>query len=250
MRPVSPGIYRWAAAGLFTLGAADLLAINLAVAPKWLAERNGSATLPAIASAPPLTPPPAIPRAAPAPSPLAPSKASAVVALATSPSPSPPPVAASALAPASATATPSAFVAVATPPIEAAPPARSVELPAPSAAPGAFARHGAITFPTGSAALTDEGRSQLQQNAQQLRARHKLHVRLEGHADGNGKAELNQWLSVERAKAARAYLALLGVDISRVEAAGFGAERPADPSCNETSCPANRRVEILLQERP
>jgi len=225
MRPLSLGTYRWAVAGLATIGVADLLAINLVVGPAWIAS--------------PAFPPPSV-----AAAPTAPATQTASAAPATQTASTAPATRTASAAPAASPAS-TASAKTAEPVVATTPPTPPPQRPAPVN----DASFGSVVFGTNSAVLTVEGRNTLLKVAKEMRTRHKLIVRLEGHSDGAGSRELNQWLSVERARAARMYLGELGVDISRVQAAGFGAERPLS-SCNEPSCPMNRRVEIRFEETP
>lgn len=69
---------------------------------------------------------------------------------------------------------------------------------------------------------------------------------VEGHTDSTGPAELNRELSLERAKAVKAYLVEKGVAAERLEPKGFGPDRPAQPNTTEEGREANRRVEFVI----
>jgi len=56
---------------------------------------------------------------------------------------------------------------------------------------------------------------------------------VEGHTDDRGSAELNRALSQARAEAVKAYLVGKGVGASRLEAKGFGPDRPAQPNTTD-----------------
>ncbi|HSN93334.1 MAG TPA: OmpA family protein [Anaeromyxobacteraceae bacterium] len=71
-------------------------------------------------------------------------------------------------------------------------------------------------------------------------------VTVEGHTDDRGPAELNRTLSQARAEAVKAYLVGKGVDASRLEAKGFGPDRPAQPNTTKAGREANRRVEFVI----
>ncbi len=74
-------------------------------------------------------------------------------------------------------------------------------------------------------------------------------MRIEGHTDDRGDAGQNKKLSVERALAMKKWLVAHGVEASRIETAGFGAERPADTNETEAGRANNRRIEIHLLAR-
>ncbi len=72
-------------------------------------------------------------------------------------------------------------------------------------------------------------------------------VGIEGHTDDRGPAELNRTLSKARADAVKAYLVQKGVPADRLETAGFGPDRPAQPNTTAAGRDANRRVEFTLK---
>jgi len=74
-------------------------------------------------------------------------------------------------------------------------------------------------------------------------------VRVEGHTDGKGKAEKNQKLSGERAKAVVAFLVKKGVEKERLEAVGYGSSRPLDTADSDEAREQNRRVEFTILEQ-
>lgn len=74
-------------------------------------------------------------------------------------------------------------------------------------------------------------------------------VRIENHTDDQGSPEVNRQLSSARAEAVRAYLVGRGVAAARLEAVGYGAERPLESNTTAVGREANRRVEFRLLER-
>ena len=71
-------------------------------------------------------------------------------------------------------------------------------------------------------------------------------VRIEGHTDNVGKADHNRQLSQDRANSVRAYLVKHGVEADRLEAAGFGPDRPIDSNKTAKGRANNRRVEFVI----
>jgi outer membrane protein OmpA-like peptidoglycan-associated protein len=67
---------------------------------------------------------------------------------------------------------------------------------------------------------------------------------ISGHTDSTGSADLNRELSMSRAEAVRDYLVARGVDPSRLEVQGYGADRPIDDNGTIEGRARNRRVEI------
>lgn len=75
-------------------------------------------------------------------------------------------------------------------------------------------------------------------------------TRIEGHADRNKKSKdlYNKHLSKRRAEAVLSYLASEGgISASRMEAVGYGFDRPKAPNSPEVGNPENRRVEVYIR---
>ena len=75
----------------------------------------------------------------------------------------------------------------------------------------------------------------------------ELNVVIEGHTDNVGKAEYNKKLSQKRAETVKKYMVEKGgVDAARIEAKGFGDERPVDTNDTADGRAKNRRVEAAV----
>jgi outer membrane protein OmpA-like peptidoglycan-associated protein len=72
-------------------------------------------------------------------------------------------------------------------------------------------------------------------------------VSVEGHTDGQGSAAYNRGLSQRRAEAVRTYLIGQGVAAERLEARGFGEDRPIASNSTNAGRAANRRVEFITR---
>ena|SRR5438477_3447730 len=103
-----------------------------------------------------------------------------------------------------------------------------------------------IHFEYDSANLTDQARSVLEKHALWLQSHRGAKVMVEGHCDERGTVEYNLALGEKRARAARDYLASLGVPASRLRIISFGKERPVDPGHNEDAWAKNRRDEFIF----
>ena len=79
-----------------------------------------------------------------------------------------------------------------------------------------------------------------------LKENSTLKVSIEGHTDNTGKADYNQELSQNRAKAVSEQLISLGVDKNRVSYKGFGSQKPIADNFNDEGRARNRRVEFRL----
>jgi outer membrane protein OmpA-like peptidoglycan-associated protein len=100
-----------------------------------------------------------------------------------------------------------------------------------------------ITFRLGSADLTPAGRSQVRLLATAMLSPEVTSTRFQiaGHTDASGSPERNRVLSLARAESVKSYLVDQGVEPSRLEAKGYGADGLARPEAPLD--PVNRRVE-------
>jgi outer membrane protein OmpA-like peptidoglycan-associated protein len=72
-------------------------------------------------------------------------------------------------------------------------------------------------------------------------------IHIEGHTDNKGTAPKNMILSDKRAKAVMAWLVFRGIDASRMDAKGYGQERPIDSNSTDEGRAKNRRVEFHIE---
>ena len=94
-----------------------------------------------------------------------------------------------------------------------------------------------------SAALLDEVANTILTN-QQIRR-----VEIQGHTDNTGGRDHNQTLSQARAESVRTYLIGVGVAAERLEARGYGQERPLGPNITAAQKARNRRVEFHISDQ-
>jgi outer membrane protein OmpA-like peptidoglycan-associated protein len=72
-------------------------------------------------------------------------------------------------------------------------------------------------------------------------------VRVEGHTDSKGKRDKNLKLSQARAEAVRKHLIEVnGIDADRLQAVGYGPDRPVAPNSTKQGRALNRRVEFVI----
>jgi len=107
-----------------------------------------------------------------------------------------------------------------------------------------------VQFATGSARIRPRSFGMLDQVVRVLKTHPDIvKVQVEGHTDSTGSARLNTALSQARAESVAAYLALHGVERSRLVAQGFGPSRPLGSNVTRAGREANRRVEFRVLER-
>ncbi|MCU0697076.1 MAG: OmpA family protein [Myxococcaceae bacterium] len=73
-------------------------------------------------------------------------------------------------------------------------------------------------------------------------------ISIEGHTDDLGPAAFNRDLSQRRAESVRRALVERGIDAARLEARGFGPDRPLTPNVDAASREKNRRVEFTTSK--
>lgn len=74
-------------------------------------------------------------------------------------------------------------------------------------------------------------------------------IRVEGHTDSVGSDSFNQKLSQSRADSVLEYISGQGVDPNRIEAIGYGEERPISSNATAKGKALNRRTEFNIAER-
>ena len=74
----------------------------------------------------------------------------------------------------------------------------------------------------------------------------KTRLQIVGHTDSSGNDKINIPLSQRRATSVANYLALRGVNPTRMQALGVGASQPIASNATEEGKAQNRRVEIFL----
>ncbi len=104
-----------------------------------------------------------------------------------------------------------------------------------------------VFFETSKAAILTKSYSILDQVAAVMRANPQItKVRVEGHTDNTGNADKNKALSQDRAAAVKDYLIKKGVDSGRLDAIGYGQEKPIAKNSSKRGRATNRRVEFII----
>jgi len=79
-----------------------------------------------------------------------------------------------------------------------------------------------------------------------LRSNTHLRVEIQGHTDNRGTQEHNMDLSQRRAESVRTYLIEQGIAADRMEARGYGPDRPIEDNRTGRGREKNRRVEFHI----
>lgn len=102
-----------------------------------------------------------------------------------------------------------------------------------------------INFDVDQSTIKPEGNEVIKQISEALKKDTGLKISIEGHTDNSGEAFHNKKLSTERAKAVMITLINQNIDKSRLEAKGYGADRPLVANDSEENKAKNRRVELV-----
>jgi len=108
---------------------------------------------------------------------------------------------------------------------------------------------GDVLFDTGESSLKSGARHNIERVASFLRSYPERRLTIEGHTDDTGDEDFNYDLSVERAYSVRAALVSLGIDVSRIHAAGFGENMPIASNTIASGRQQNRRVELIFDHQ-
>ncbi|HIP36297.1 MAG TPA: c-type cytochrome [Crocinitomix sp.] len=103
-----------------------------------------------------------------------------------------------------------------------------------------------LVFETGSSTIQAKSFSVLDKLVELLQNNSDYKLLINGHTDNVGSAYSNQHLSLKRARSVRDYLVEKGVEISRLEAVGYGQYKPIADNSSEEGRQSNRRVEFRL----
>lgn len=106
-----------------------------------------------------------------------------------------------------------------------------------------------IAFDSDSAVLSPESDEQVDNIATILRAYPRAYVTIAGHTDNVGNEGANLVLSRDRATAVAARLTALGVSSDRVQAVGYGGQKPVADNSTEAGRAQNRRVDLDVAVR-
>jgi OOP family OmpA-OmpF porin len=103
-----------------------------------------------------------------------------------------------------------------------------------------------IGFEPGSARIDGSGAAILDAIAEILKSCGEIRMEIAGHTDSQGREEMNEQLSLERARAVLDELRLRRVLTSALEAKGYGESRPIAENDTEEGRETNRRIEFRV----
>ena len=103
-----------------------------------------------------------------------------------------------------------------------------------------------IDFDFNSSNLTTESKKNLKLLNKLVSNYSNLNFTINGHTSSEGSDNYNLKLSLDRAKAVRSYLIMLGINKTKISSNGFGSTSPIYPDSNIELSSKNRRVEISI----
>jgi outer membrane protein OmpA-like peptidoglycan-associated protein len=103
-----------------------------------------------------------------------------------------------------------------------------------------------LIFAQGKFNLLGASYAELNRLANTLTDNPTVNIRLEGHTDNQGNADLNQKLSEDRVMEVKRYLVSRGVAENRISTIGYGGTKPRASNAQEETRRLNRRVEFTI----
>jgi outer membrane protein OmpA-like peptidoglycan-associated protein len=107
--------------------------------------------------------------------------------------------------------------------------------------------HG-VSFKSGSAVLLESSDQALDPLLSELKTKPALKLTIEGYTDSTGSYRNNLELSQRRAQAIADWLAVRGIEHSRLKVVGYGSSRPIADNSTSRGRERNRRIEIVRVE--
>lgn len=102
----------------------------------------------------------------------------------------------------------------------------------------------AVRFEMGSSSLLPDSADALQALSALMQRYPAFRVRIAGHTDATGSADMNLRISRERATAVATQLVARGIDRERIIATGYGATQPIADNTTDAGRARNRRIEV------
>ena len=106
-----------------------------------------------------------------------------------------------------------------------------------------------VFFRTGKYDLLDISIVELDKVVEMMKGHPNIHIELGGHTDNVGRAEFNQKLSEQRAKAVYDYLVSHGVEASRLTYKGYGSTQPVGDNNTPEGRRQNRRTVFTIVDK-
>lgn len=105
-----------------------------------------------------------------------------------------------------------------------------------------------INFKRLSTDVAEKSYEVIQDIAKFLEDNKDIKIEIGGHTDAKGAADVNKWISQQRALSVKNELIKLGIDKKRIKAKGYGETQPLVPNDKNGYSVENRRVEFKIIE--
>lgn len=105
---------------------------------------------------------------------------------------------------------------------------------------------GDVLFATGETTLQPDAMANLEDVVELLQTEPDKRIRIEGHTDSTGPANINMRISQQRAEAVRDQLVVMGIAANRIQAVGMGEDFPIASNEDAEGRSRNRRVDVIL----
>ncbi len=107
-----------------------------------------------------------------------------------------------------------------------------------------------VYFATGKADLTPVSEAQIKNIVEILKAFPNATVKIGGYTDNTGDTAINKQVSADRAKTVADQIIANGINDSRIESEGYGANHFVCPANDTDECKAqNRRVDVRVTKK-
>ena len=106
-----------------------------------------------------------------------------------------------------------------------------------------------VNFATNSSIIPTESKYSIDQLYNRLKNDSKINIELASHTDYVGDDRFNMLLSQRRSESVKTYLVNKGIDITRVQAQGYGEKQPKASNETRIGRALNRRTEVRMSAR-
>lgn len=103
-----------------------------------------------------------------------------------------------------------------------------------------------IFFQSGSATLNKTSTNEIETLVKMLTSNPTMVIEISGHTDNTGSKDVNEKISIDRAKAVASQLIKKGIVASRIVSKGYGFEQPIASNDTEEGRQKNRRTEFKI----
>lgn len=104
-----------------------------------------------------------------------------------------------------------------------------------------------IYFNSNTSEVTSDSRATISKILDTIKQRKAISIKISGHTDATGSAQLNEKLSCSRARSIKELLIRQGADAAIMEVSSHGKGNQLIPTADGIAEPRNRRVEVIVR---